>query len=60
MFEIQNRNWKVIQEHCEILKRNILVLRDCDQLLFSQQQVNDKFDPLSILLAVIFANNKTY
>ena len=40
MLEIQNRNWKVIQEHFELFEHNFLVLRDCNQPLFSRQQIN--------------------
>ena len=36
MLEIQNSNWKIIQEHFQIFERNIHVLRDCDQLFFSR------------------------
>ena len=56
MLELQNRNWKDIQEHFEILELDIRVLRDCDQLLFSRQQIKFNYDTASSLLTVTFAN----
>ena len=44
--EIQKRNWKVIQEQFEIFGQNIHMLRDCDQLLFSRQQVIFSYDTI--------------
>ena len=60
MLGIQNRNWKVIREHFETFEHNIHVLRDCDQLLFSRQQINFNYDIISSLLVVTFANVKSY
>ena len=34
MLEVQNRNWRIIEEHFEVFQQNVHVLRDCDQLLF--------------------------
>ena len=34
MLEVQNCNWRIIEEHFEVFQHNIHVLRDCDQLLF--------------------------
>ena len=56
MLEVQNRNYR------RALRRfhNIHVLRDCDQLLFSRQQINFNYDTISSLLALTFANIKGY
>ena len=60
MLEIQNRNWRIIEEHFEVFQHNIHVLRDCDQLLFSRLQFNFNYDTISSLLALTFANIKSY
>ena len=60
MLEVQNRNWKLIAEHFEVFQHNIHVLRDCDQLLFTRQQINFNYDTISSLLALTFANIKSY
>ena len=38
LLEVQKRNLRIIAEHFEVFQHNILVLRDCDQLSFTQQQ----------------------
>ena len=43
-----------------MFEHNIHVLRDCDQLLFARQQINFNCDTFSSLLAVTFANIKSY
>ena len=60
MLEVQNRNWRIIEEHFEVFQHNIHVLRDCDQLLFSRQQINFNYDTISSLPALTFANIKSY
>ena len=60
MLEVQNRNWRIIEEQFEVFQHNIHVLRDCDQLLFSRQQINFIYDTISSLLALTFANIKSY
>ena len=60
MLEVQNRNWQIIEEHFKLFQDNIHVLRDCDQLLFSRQQINFNYDTISSLLAITFANIKSY
>ena len=60
MLDVQNRNWQVIEEHFKLFQDNIHVLRDCDQLLFSRQQINSNYDTISSLLAITFANVKSY
>ena len=60
MIQIQNRNWEVIQEHFEVFKQNIHIRRDCDQLLFTRQQIHFNYDTVSSLLAITFANVKSY
>ena len=60
MLEVQNRNWKIIEENFKVFQDNIHVLRDCDQLHFSRQQINFIYDTISSLLAITFANIKSY
>ena len=60
MLEVQNRNWQIIEEHLKIFQDNIHVLRDCDQLHFSRQQINFNYDSISSLLAITSANIKRY
>ena len=60
MLDIQNLNWKLLEEHFELFEHNNYVLRDCDQLLFSRQQMNFNYDTISLLLVITFANRKSY
>ena len=60
MLDVQNRNWRIIEEHFQVFQHNIHVLRYCDQLLFSRQQINFNYDTISSLLALTFANIKSY
>ena len=60
MLDIQNCNWKLIEENFELFELNLHVLRDCDQLLFSRRQINFSYDTKSSLLAITFANIKSY
>ena len=60
MLEIENCNWKIIGDNFEIFEHNFHVLRECDQLLFSRQQVIFNNDTNSALQAVTFANIKSY
>ena len=56
----QNTNWAIIQEQFDIYAVNLHILRDCDQLLFANQQPNFNFDTISSLLAMIHASAKSY
>ena len=60
MAETQNKNWAIIQEQFDVFQHNFHILRDCTQLLFSNQQLNFNFDTLSSLLAMIHASVKSY
>ena len=60
MLEVQKCNWRIIEEHFEVFQHNIHVLRDCDQLSFSRQQINFNYDTISSLLPLTFANIKSY
>ena len=60
LLEVQSRNWEFIQERFEFIEHNIHVLRDCDQLLFSRQRITFNYDTIFSLLAVNFANMKSY
>ena len=60
MAETQDKNWAIIQEQLNVYEQNFNILRDCDQLLFANQQLNFNFDTVSSLLAMIHASVKSY
>ena len=60
LIETQNHNWGIIQQQFDTFQYNFHVLRDCNQMLFSNQQLNFNFDTLSSLLAMIHASVKSY
>ena len=59
IIQIQNQNWKTVEEQFKVFENPIYILRNCDQLLYSRQQINFKFD-CSSLLALAYTNIKTY
>ena len=60
MATTQDQNWAIIQEQLAIYEQNFHILRDFDQLLFANQQLNFNFDTVSSLLAMIHASVKSY
>ena len=60
MREIQNSNWKTISDQMEIFRLDIHLMRNCDQLLYSRQQINFNFDTISSLLSLFYSNLKCY
>ena len=60
MASTQNRNWAIIQEQFDAFQKNVFIHRDCNQMVFSNQQPNFNFDNLSSLLAMIHASVKSY
>ena len=60
MAEIQNANWQLISEQLETFRQDIHEMRNCDQLLFTRQQINFNFDPVASLLALFYSNIKAY
>ena len=60
MSATQNRNWAVIQEQFDAFEDNFHILRDCNQMLFSNQQLNFSFDTLSSLLSMVHASIKAF
>ena len=60
MREIQNSNWKLISDQMETFRKDIHLMRNCDQLLYSRQQINFNFDTISSLLSLFYANVKSY
>ena len=60
MNENQNRNWKIIEKQFDVFERNIHIMRNCNQLLFSHQQLNFNFDTVASLLNVLYADAKSY
>ena len=60
MAETQDKNWAIIQEQLAVYEQNFHILRDCDQLLFANQQLNFNFDTVSSLLSMIHASVKSY
>ena len=47
MQDNQNRNWEIIEEQFAVIDENFHVLRDCDQILYSNQQLNYNFDTIA-------------
>ena len=60
MNELQNSNWHVITNQLETFRDNIHEFRNCDQLLFSRQQINFNFDTIATLLTLFYSNIKSY
>ena len=60
MSATQNRNWDIIQEQFAMFEQNFHILRDCNQMLFSNQQLNFNFDTLSSLLNMVHASIKAF
>ena len=60
MAATQDKNWVIIQEQLAVYEQNFHILRDCDQLLFANQQLNFNFDTVSSLLSMIHASVKSY
>ena len=60
MTETQNKNWSIIEEQFNVFEGNFHVLRDCTQMLFSNQQLNFNFDTAASLLSVLYADVKSY
>ena len=58
MAATQDNNWVIIQDELAVYEQNIL--RDCDQLLFANQQLNFNFDTVSSLFSMIHPNVKSY
>ena len=55
MTETQNNNWKIIEEQFQAINTNFHVLRDCTQMLFSNQQLNFNFDTTASLLSPLYS-----
>ena len=60
MEETQNKNWEIIERQFEIIDQNFHILRNCDQMLFSNQQLNFNYDTAASLLSLLFADIKAY
>ena len=60
MQENQNKNWKVVQDQFDIFEKSFHLLRDCTQMLFSNQQLNFNFDNVASLLSILYADIKSY
>ena len=60
MQETQNKNWEIMEEQFEVFQHNFYVLRDCNQVFFSNQQLNFNFDNIASLLSVLYADIKSY
>ena len=62
MAAIQDKKWVIIQKQLAVYEQLFfeLILRDSDQLLFANQQLNFNFDTVSSLLLMIHASVKSY
>ena len=60
MIETQNKNWAIIEEQFKVFEGKFHILRDCTQMLFSNQQLNFNFDTAAFLLSMLYADVKSY
>ena len=60
MADIQNANWQTITAQFEAFRDDIHRMRNCDQLLFTSQQINFNFDTVASLLSLFYSNVKSY
>ena len=60
MTKTQNKNWAIIDEQFNVFEGNFHILRDCTQMLFSNQQLNFNFDTAASLLSMLYADVKSY
>ena len=60
MAEIQNDNWRVVTQQMASFRGDIHVMRNCDQFLFTRQQINFNFDTIASLLSLFYSNVKSY
>ena len=58
--ETQNENRQKIEKQFQVNRDNIHDMRNCDQLLYTPQQVKLNFDTISSLLLLIYSNIKAY
>ena len=60
MADIQNANWQTITAQFEAFRDDIHCMKNCDQLLFTRQQINFSFDTVASLLSLFYSNVKSY
>ena len=60
MRSIQNANWEVMATQMDTFKQDMHLMRNCDQMLYSRQQINFNFDTVSSLLSLFYSNIKSY
>ena len=60
MEETQNKNWEINERQFEIIDQIFHILRNCDQMLFSNQQLNFNYDTAASLLSLLYADKKAY
>ena len=60
MIATQNKNWEIIEEQFEIFRSNLHILQDCNQMLFSNQQLNFNYDTVASMLSIIYSDVKSY
>ena len=58
MAEIQNANWHTISLQMDTFRNDIYQMRNCDQFLFTRQQINLNFDTVASLLTLFYSNIK--
>ena len=60
MIQTQSANWEIIEKQFKTFQLNFHILRDCSQMLLSNQQLNFNFDTYSSLLGLLYADIKSY
>ena len=58
--EAQNENWQKIEKQFQVIQDKFHDMRNCDQLLYTRQQVKFNFDTTSSLLLLLYSNVKAY
>lgn len=56
----QNKNWEIIEKQFGVIDENFHILRDCNQVLFANQQLNFNFDTVASFLSLIYSDIKSY
>ena len=57
IIKLQNCTWAIIEDQFDIFATSIHIFRNCDQILFSRQQVTFNYDSISSLLFLAFSKS---
>ena len=60
MRSMQNANWEVMATQMDTFKQDVHLKRNCDEMLYSRQQINFNFDTVASLLSLFYSIIKSY